>query len=453
MTITMTATRPYSATETSGPLPARPHVVIVGGGFGGLYLAKALKRVKCDVTIIDRRNFHLFQPLLYQVATGGLAPGDIASPLRAIVRRQRNTRVLLGEVTTVDREKRSVSLADGEEITYDFLVIATGASHDYFGNPDWESLAPGLKTVEDALTIRSRFYRAFEKAEREANSVRRRQLMTFVVVGGGPTGVELAGAISEIAFNTLLQDFRTINPTEARIVLVDSGPQVLAAFPESLGAAAKRALERMHVDVLTGSLATDISSDGVTVRHRDGSTEQIATETVLWAAGVKASPLGALLVDGRDDLLDASGRVRVAANCALPHDERVFVIGDLASYEHQGSEPLPGVAPVAMSQAAYVAKVIRHRMADKPDPAYRYFNKGALATIGRSRAVADFGWLRLTGFPAWFIWVFVHLMSLVGFQNRLVVFVQWVWGYITQDRGNRLITQRDGTDHDLRVPA
>lgn len=414
-------------------------VVIVGGGFGGLYAAKNLGRAPVALTVVDRRNFHLFQPLLYQVATGGLSPGEIASPLRFVLRRQRNTEVFLGEVVDLDAAGRRIILRDGE-VAYDDLIIATGATHHYFGHPEWEDAAPGLKTVEDATEIRSRLLAAFEHAERETDHQARRRWLNFVIVGGGPTGVELAGALGEIANDTLRHDFRHIDPREAQITLVEGEPRVLPTFPPDLSEKAERQLIQLGVRARTGSRVTEIADDHVIVEAA-GKQERIDTRTVLWAAGVRASSLGRVLAERAGAALDKAGRVMVEADLSIAGHPEIRVIGDLACFTHQNGKPLPGVAPVAMQQGRYAARAIRRKLeGGSPLPPFRYLNKGNLATIGRNRAVADFGFVRLAGFPAWFTWVFVHLMYLVEFDNRLLVFTEWVYNYITRNRGARLIT-------------
>lgn len=417
-------------------------VVIIGGGFGGLYAAKSLRRSDVDLTVVDRRNFHLFQPLLYQVATGGLSPGEISSPLRAVLRRQKNARVLLAEVTDVDLENRRVILVDGE-VPYDSLIVATGATHDYFGNPQWEVDAPGLKTVEDALEIRKRIYVAFEAAEREPDPEKKAAWLTFVVVGGGPTGVELAGAIGEIAHYTLKHDFRTIDPGLARIILVEGMDRVLGTYDRSLSEKAKRSLERLGVEVRLNAFVTNVVSDGVTVT-RDHTGTFVPARTILWGAGVKASPLGRILAEETGAETDKAGRVKVAPDLTIPGHDNIFVIGDLASFGHQGDQPLPGVAPVAMSMGRYVANRIDDRLRGKKSKPFRYFEKGSLATIGRSAAIAQFGRIKISGWFAWVTWLFVHLMYLVEFDNRLLVLMQWAWNYITRNRGARLITGKTG---------
>jgi len=412
-------------------------VVIVGGGFGGLYAAKRLGKAPLALTVIDRRNFHLFQPLLYQVATGGLSPGEIASPLRVVLRGHRNTEVLLGEVVDVDVVNHRVIMADGVR-PYDDLVIATGATHHYFGHDEWEALAPGLKTVEDATEIRRRILLAFEEAEREPDAARRQAWLTFVIAGGGPTGVELAGALGEIANDTLRHDFYHIDPAESRILLIEGEDRVLPTFAPDLSHKAERQLIALGVRSRVSARVTGIDAEGVTVLA-GGKTERIAARTVLWAAGVRASGLGRKLAERTGAPLDRAGRVLVAPDLSVPGHPEIHVIGDLAALTQDG-KPLPGVAPVAMQQGRYVADLITGKLRGRPIRPFRYFNKGNLATIGRNRAVAEFGRLHVSGFPAWFLWVFVHLMYLVEFENRLLVFVEWVYNYVTRNRGARLIT-------------
>jgi len=413
-------------------------VVIVGGGFGGLYAARSLAKAPVAVTLIDRRNFHLFQPLLYQVATGGLSPGEIASPLRVVLRHNPNTEVLLGEVVDLDAQRRRVILRDGEA-AYDHLIVATGATHHYFGNDQWAPLAPGLKTIEDATEIRSRVLSAFESAEREPDLAKRRAWLTFAIVGGGPTGVELAGALGEVANDTLRHDFRRINPAEAEILLIEGEDRVLPLFPRDLSAKAEKQLIGLNVRSLTGARVTSIDPDGVVIQC-GGHQRRIAARTVLWAAGVRASRLGKVLADRAGAPLDRAGRVLVAPDLSLPAHPEIHVIGDLANFSHQGGQPLPGVAPVAMAQGRYTAHLIIRKLRGQPSPPFHYFDKGNLATVGRNKAVAQFGAVHIAGFLAWFVWVFVHLMYLVEFENRLLVFVEWVYNYLTRNRGARLIT-------------
>jgi NADH dehydrogenase len=412
------------------PEDDRPHVVIVGGGFGGLAAARALRRVPVHVTLVDRRNHHLFQPLLYQVATAGLSPADIAYPIRAVLSRQANASVLLAEAVSVDVTRKELVLKDGR-LGYDYLVVATGARHAYFGHEEWEPVAPGLKSLEDALEIRRRILLAFEKAERETDPDARRALLTIVVVGGGPTGVELAGAIAEIARQVMKSDFRNIDPTETRVVLVEAGPRILASFPESLSARAAEALVGRGVEVRTATRVTAIDAHAVAL-----GSEHIATSTVLWAAGVAASPLVAAL----GAPLDQAGRVQVEPDCSLPGHPEVFVIGDTAALMQANGTPLPGVAPVAMQQGRYVAGVIAQSLTDHRHAPFEYVDKGNLATIGRAAAVAHIGRIKLWGFAAWVLWLVVHILYLVGFRNRVVVLINWAWAYVTLSRGARLIT-------------
>jgi NADH dehydrogenase len=415
-----------------------PHVVIVGGGFGGLYAAKSLARAPVQVTLIDRRNFHLFQPLLYQVATGGLSPANIAAPLRAVLKRHANTRVLLGEITDIDVDARRVVLSD-DALPYDTLPVATGARHHYFGQPEWEQLAPGLKTIEDATEIRRRLLLAFETAERETNPQRQRALLTFVVVGGGPTGVELAGAIAELARHTLKHDFRSIDPASARIELIEGMDRVLPPYPLRLSARAAQALARLGVRVRTNMLVCDVQPECVTVRTSD-RTETVPCHTVLWAAGVQASPLAAILARATGAALDRAGRVSVQPDLTLLGHAEVFVIGDMATFTHPTGKPLPGVAPVAMQQGQYVARLIQARLRGQTLPPFHYHDYGNMATIGRNAAVADFGWLRFSGHLAWLAWLFIHVLKLIEFDNRVLVLFQWAWNYVTRNRSARLIT-------------
>jgi NADH dehydrogenase len=416
-------------------------VVIVGGGFAGLYAAKSLRREPVQVTLIDRRNFHLFQPLLYQVATGELSPGDIASPLRQVLRRSANTRVIAGEVIDIDPTAQQVILRDGT-IDYDTLIVATGATHSYFGRDEWATSAPGLKTVEDAIEIRRRILLAYETAEREPDAARRRAWTTFVVVGAGPTGVELAGALSDLAHKALAGEFSNFNPAETEINLVEGLDRVLTAFPEPLSAGAQAALERLNVTVRLGWLVTEIAPDHVVIRHSNtGETRIIPTHTVLWAAGVQASPLGALLAERSGAQTDRAGRVVVEPDLSLPGHPNLFVIGDLAHFAHtEDGRPLPGVAQPAMQQGRYVAELLRRRREGKPVEAFRYRDKGNMAVIGRNVAVADTGWFQSVGFVAWTIWAFVHINFLIAFDNKLMVMAQWAWTYFTARRGDRLIT-------------
>jgi len=417
-------------------------VVIIGGGFGGLYAAKALARAPVRVTLLDRRNHHVFQPLLYQVAGAALSPGDIASPIRWILRRQDNIDVLLADVTRIDAARRVVVTPEAGEITYDFLIVATGATHAYFGHDNWRTVAPGLKTLEDALEIRRRVLLAYERAEIEQDDARRRALLTFVVIGGGPTGVELAGALAEISRQSLARDFRHFDPVSARIVLLEAGPHLLATFPQTLRDAARTDLERLGVDVRTGQAVTEVSDGRV-----DVGANIIEAQTVLWAAGVAASPLGATL----DAPLDRAGRVVVQPDLTIPGHPEVFVIGDLAAFK-VGDGQLPGVAQVAIQMGRHTARNITRAIAGKAYEPFVYRDLGNMATIGRASAVADFGWLRLKGWFGWLAWLFVHVLNLIGFRNRLIVLVQWAWAYFSYQRAIRLITGPPGGDNGTRSP-
>jgi NADH dehydrogenase len=412
----------------------RARVVIVGGGFGGLQAAKALADAPVQVTLVDRRNHHLFQPLLYQVATAALSPADIAQPIRSVLRGQRNVDVVLAEVDAIDVAAKEVLLDEEQQtrrLPYDYLILAAGANHAYFGHDEWAPNAPGLKTLEDALAIRRRILLSFEEAERERDSVRRKALMTFVVVGGGPTGVEMAGAIAEIARFSLARDFRHIDTRDARVILIEAGTELLAAFPDRLSRQALRDLERLGVDVQFGKPVTAIAADTVTV-----GDETIPANTIIWAAGVQSSPLGRSL--GVE--LDRAGRVLVNRDLSIPGHPEIFVIGDMASLEDSRGRPLPGVAQVAMQQGAWAASNIVRAIEGKPARPFRYRDLGNMATIGRNSAVADIRGLRLTGFVAWLAWAVVHILNLIGFRNRVLVALQWLWSYLTFQRGARLIT-------------
>lgn len=421
------------------PSPRRHRVVIVGGGFGGLHAAQKLRRAPVEVTLVDRANYHLFQPLLYQVATGGLSPANIAAPLRWVLRRQKNTTVLQAEVTGFDLEGHRVLLDEGDSLPFDSLIVAAGATHSYFGHDEWASLAPGLKTVEDATRIRADVLSAFERAERTDDPAARSRLLTFVVVGGGPTGVELAGALSELSRHALKNDFRRIESEEARILLIDAGTRVLSGFDESLSQKAMRSLARLGVTVRTETLVTGVTPTEVTVKHGD-QDETIAAETVLWAAGVHAAPLAKALAEASGVETDRAGRLAVTPSLHLPSRPDVFAIGDMASCAGDDGSPLPGVAPVAIQQGQHVARTIAGRLKGESDRPFKYRDYGSMATIGRSAAVASLGNLRFSGYPAWLIWLFVHLMQLVSFQNRLLVLMQWAWNYVTRGRSARLIT-------------
>ncbi|HET7453041.1 MAG TPA: NAD(P)/FAD-dependent oxidoreductase [Thermoanaerobaculia bacterium] len=420
---------PDNGRRPADPRASAPHVVLVGGGFAGLAAARALRRAPVRLTIVDRRNHHLFQPLLYQVATAALNPSDIAAPIRGILRRQRNASVLLGEVSTIDPAARTVTV-DGRAIAYDFLIVAAGAGDSWFGHDDWRPFAPGLKTIDDALEIRRRILVAFERAEWETDAAARRELLTFVVVGGGPTGVELAGAISEIARHAIARDFRAIDPAQAAVVLVEGADRVLPSYPADLSASAARQLEGLGVVVRTGARVTKIDGGSVWLGE-----ERIGTRTALWAAGVAASPLARAL----GVPLDRHGRVLVAADLSVPGHPEIFVAGDLAAIESSG-RPVPGLAPAAMQEGRHAARAIRRRLASRPTRPFRYVDKGTLATIGRSAAVADIRGWKISGFPAWAAWLGIHIFFLIGFRNRLLVLIQWAWAYVTWQRGARLIT-------------
>jgi len=427
----------------------RHRVVIIGGGFGGLYAAQQLGRSPFEVTLVDRRNFHLFQPLLYQVATGGLSPADIASPLRAVLNRQQNTRVMQAEVVDVDLQSRHVLLQDGE-LPYDSLIVAAGAVPHYFGKPEWERSAPSLKTVEDALEIRRRVLRAFEHAESETDPEARRAWLTFVVVGAGPTGVELAGALGELAHHTLRRDFRSFNPGDTRVLLLEGADRVLPPYPPELSRQAVLSLQRLGVEVRTGVQVTEIH--GIEVGIKGGEcTETIRSQTVLWAAGMRASPLGEVLARRAGAELDRGGRVVVSQDLSLPGYPEVYVIGDLACFAPEGEMPLPGVAPVAIQQGRFVAERLKKLASGKAPNRFHYHDKGSLAVIGRNAAVAAFGHLRLHGFPAWLTWMFVHLLYLVEFDNQAMVLFQWARSYITRNRGARLITDTGAGSYSGKV--
>jgi NADH dehydrogenase len=409
----------------------KPHVVIIGGGFGGIEAAKKLVSQQVTVTVVDRTNYHLFQPLLYQVATAALSPADIAAPIRGILSGCKNMNVVLSEVVSVDVNAHKVVMVDGE-IDYDFLILATGARHSYFGHPEWERLAPGLKSLEDAVEIRRRILMAFEFAEKTSDEAARKAAMTFVIVGGGPTGVEMAGAIAEIARYTLAKDFRKIDPSQARIVLIEGSSCVLAAFPEDLQQSAAKQLRDLGVEVRTGMHATNLTEAGVQV-----DAEFIPCRVKIWAAGNTASSVGASL----GAPIDKVGRVMVNNDLTIPDHPEVQVIGDLANFSHQTGQPLPGVSPVAMQQGRHAVQNILGALEGRKPQRFWYWDKGSMATIGKNKAVADLHWLHLSGLPAWMAWAFVHILFLVGFRNRLVVVIQWAWAYVTFNKGARLITR------------
>lgn len=422
-----------------------PHVVIIGGGFGGLAAARELANAPVRVTVIDRNNHHVFQPLLYQVATAGLAPSDITVPIRWRLRDQKNTNVLLAEVSAIDPDQRIVKLSDApHELSYDYLIVATGARHGYFGHPEWEKDAPGLKSMQDAHQIRQRFLLAFERAEVAESAEERDACLTFCVIGGGPTGVELAGAMSEISRGHLFREFRNFDPRKARVILIEAGPRLLPAFPEDLAAKAKRALERLGVEVQLGTAVKDVQKGVITVGEK-----QIRSHTVVWAAGNVASFLGAQL----GAPVDRAGRVKVEPDLSVSGHPEVFVVGDLTYLERPDGRPIPGVAPAANQTGAHAAKMILRTLRNEPRTSFKYFNKGDLATIGRSKAIAAFGKFHISGTIAWFLWLFVHLLYLVGFRNRLSVLIQWGYAYVTYQRGVRLITDRGPTETDTKLVA
>lgn len=416
----------------------KPHVVIIGAGFGGLTAAQSLAHADVRVTVIDRRNHSLFQPLLYQVAMAGLSPADIASPVRSILADQKNVRVLLEDATRIDAKNKIVE-TENEKIEFDSLIIATGAKTDYFGHPEWEKFAPGLKSIEDALEIRRRVLLSFELAEREPDAEKRKFLLTFVVIGGGPTGVEMAGAIRELALLTLARDFRVVDPAHAKVILLEGGDRIVPTFPEKLSKSAVDQLGELGVEVRTKTRVTEIDARGVGI-----GSDRIEAATVVWAAGVRGTRLVETLVESAAQI-DRGGRVVVKKDCSLENHPDVFAIGDIAAFEDEKGNLLPGVSPVAMQQARFVAKLIVDRAKYKgiPDtPVFRYFDKGAMATIGRSRAIAESKGIMMSGFIAWMAWLFVHLWFLIGFRNRVAVMLTWIWSYLTYGRGARLITDR-----------
>jgi NADH dehydrogenase len=418
-------------------------VVILGGGFAGLNAAKVLGKAKVSVTLVDRHNHHVFQPMLYQVATAALSPGDIASPIRSVLRNNRNTEVLLDEAEAIDLAGRRVHLASGRSLAYDYLIVATGARHSYFGRDEWEALAPGLKELEDAFIVRRRILLAFERAEQEPDAAAREALLTFVIVGAGPTGVEVAGAIAEIKSYTLERDFRNINPRSARVIVMEGGPRVLPAYPAELSEKAQKTLEKLGVEVCTDTMVTDISADGVT----SSSGEKTPARTVIWAAGNVASPLLRTL----GVPLDRQGRVPVARDSTVPGHPEVFVLGDAAAFDEKGAL-LPGTCPVAIQMGKYAGSVISKETSVSdpgPRPPFHFFDKGQLAVIGRGRAVADIGKAHFSGFIAWLLWIFIHIFFLIGFRNRVLVLLEWAISYFTYSRGARLITY----DRPVHMPA
>jgi NADH dehydrogenase len=419
----------------------KPRVVIVGSGFGGLEAAKKLACKDVQVTVIDRTNYHLFQPLLYQVATAALSPADIAAPVRAVLSRCQNVEVILAEVESVDVDAKKIKTAD-QDIDYDYLILATGARHSYFGHDEWEKLAPGLKSLEDAIELRRRILLAFEYAEKITDEAARRAALNFVVIGGGPTGVEMAGAIAEISRHTLAKDFRHINPSEARVILIEGEPRLLAAYPEDLSTSARKQLMDLGVEVCTGARVTNVTEEGVQVNG-----EFIPCRVKIWAAGNTASFVGKTL----GAPVDRVGRVIVNDDLTVPGHPEVQVIGDLANFPHQTGQPLPGISPVAMQEGRHAARnVLEMIQGRKPQP-FRYWDKGTMATIGRNKAVADLKFMHLSGLPAWLAWLFVHIVFLVGFRNRLLVLIQWAWAYLTFDKGARLITRNFQSEQ--RPPA
>ncbi|MDQ1407037.1 MAG: hypothetical protein QOG55_2666 [Acidobacteriaceae bacterium] len=426
---------------------AQPHrVIVLGGGFGGLSAVQKLKRAPVEVILIDRRNFHLFQPLMYQIATGSLSPGEIAAPLRGVLSRQKNTQVLLGEVSDIDLAAKKVQLLDGAVFDYDSLIVATGSQTSYYGNDAWREWAPSLKSVEEATAIRHKILYAFERAERAATHEESRAWLTFVIVGAGATGLELAGALAEIANETLKHDFRHIDPREARILLVEGGPRVLPSFPEDLSAKAEKLVTKLGVEVMKGVMVTTIDANGVTFRRGD-KTESLAAHTVLWAGGVETTTFGRKLAQRTHAETDRSGRIKVNSDLTIPNYPDIFIVGDLAHATDKDGKPMPGVAQVAIQGGAFVAKTIKARIENKkPDRAFHYFNKGDMAVIGRAAAVANIFGFHLSGFIAWFTWLFVHLIYIVEFQNRVMVFIQWGFEYLTFSRGARLITGSAATD-------
>lgn len=429
-------------------------VVIVGGGFGGLYAAKALKRAPVDITVVDRRNFHLFQPLLYQVATGSLSPGEIAEPIRGVLSRQKNTRVFLGEAEDIDPNAKHITLKGGEQIPYDSLIVATGSQSSYFGNDQWRPWAPPLKSLEDATTIRHKILLAFEEAERVTDPAERRAWLTFVIVGAGPTGVELSGALGEIAHHTLKHDFRSITPGDARIILLDAAPTLLSAYPEDLQRKAAKSLNKLGVTIELGLMVTGVDGDGVTVKTKSGEERHFEARTVIWAAGVAVSEFGRQLAARTSAPVDRPGHIKVSPDLTVPGYPDIFVVGDLAMAVDKRGKPLPGVAQVAMQGGDYAAKTIQDRVKGKRDhKPFEYFNKGDLAVIGRAAAVANVFGFHLSGFPAWLVWLFIHILYIIEFQSRILVMIEWGFLYLTYNRGARLITGAGDGDAICRADA
>ena len=414
------------------------HVVIVGGGFGGLYAAKALKQAPVRITLLDRQNYHLFQPLLYQVATGFLSPADVASPLRTELRHQKNVQVLLAEVTDFNVEDHYVILKD-EKIPYDALILAAGASHSYFGHPEWGEFAPGLKSIDNALEAKRRIFLAFENAERTVDADKRQMWLTFAIVGGGPTGVEIAGALGETIQHTIPREFHSIDSTQIRILLLEAGDRLLPAYSPELSTKAASSLEKLGVTVRTGNLVTQVEKENVEVRTEERS-ENIAAGTILWAAGVQASPLGWKLIEQTHTKIDKAGRLEVEPDLTIPGHPEIFVIGDLANFSHQTGKPLPGLVQPAMQEGAYAAQLIQQRLKGGTLPAFHYHDKGMLATIGRTSAIADLGTIKVTGFVAKLIWIFIHLWYITIFENKTLIFIQWAWNFLTMSQRARIIT-------------
>jgi NADH dehydrogenase len=434
-------------------MPPRHRVLILGGGFAGLNAAQKLKRAPVEVTLLDRRNFHLFQPLLYQVATGSLSPGEIAAPLRGVLSRQKNAQVLLGEAVDIEPDAKRVILRDGAALEYDSLIVATGSKSSYYGNDAWRDWAPSLKTVEEATAIRHKILYAFEWAERAASEAEARIWLTFVIVGAGATGLELAGALAEIAQETLKHDFRRINPTEAKIILVEGGERVLTAYPPDLSAKAEKLVKKLGVEIWKGVMVTGIDAKGITYKQGD-TVGHVAAKTVLWAGGVTTTAFGRTLAERTRSETDPSGRIKVHPDLTIPNYPNIFIAGDLALAQGKNGKPLPGVAQVAIQGGTYAAKEIRKRLdGEKGSEPFRYFDKGDMAVIGRASAVANIFGLHVSGLPAWLIWLFIHLMYIVEFQNRVLVFVQWGFEYLTFSRGARLITGSAETDVDKQPKA